>query len=160
MQKRVTFRNLWLPYLLLAPQVIVTLVFFIWPASQALFQSMLVEDPFGLRSEFVWFENFEELFADPLYFESLTITTVFSVSTTLLALSSGLLLAGDGRPGDQGRGGLQGRAAVALRGGPGGGRGACGFSCSARRTASSRRRSGSWATSGTTCSTAARPCCW
>ena len=93
MQKRVTFRNPWLPYLLLAPQVIVTLVFFIWPASQALFQSLFVEDPFGLRTEFVWFENFEELFADPLYLESLTITAVFSISTTLVALSSGLLLA-------------------------------------------------------------------
>ena len=93
MQKRVTFRNPWLPYLLLAPQVIVTLIFFIWPASQALFQSLLVEDPFGLRSEFVWFQNFEELFADPLYLDSLLITTVFSISTTFLALTSGLLLA-------------------------------------------------------------------
>ncbi len=93
MQKRVTFRNPWLPYLLLAPQVIVTLIFFIWPASQALFQSLLVEDPFGLRSEFVWFENFEELLTDPLYADSLLITAVFSISTTFLALSSGLLLA-------------------------------------------------------------------
>ncbi len=93
MHKRVTFRNLWLPYLLLAPQVLITFVFFIWPASQALFQSMLVEDPFGLRVEFVWFQNFEELFADPLYLESMWTTAVFSVSTTLLALSSALLLA-------------------------------------------------------------------
>jgi len=93
MQKRVTFRNPWLPYLLLAPQVIITLIFFIWPASQALFQSLLVEDPFGLRSEFVWFQNFAELFSDPLYAESLLITAVFSISTTFLALSSGLLLA-------------------------------------------------------------------
>ena len=54
---------------------------------------MLLEDPFGLRSEFVWFENFEELFADPLYLESMGITAVSSVSTTLLALSSALLLA-------------------------------------------------------------------
>ncbi len=93
MQKRVTFRNPWLPYVLVAPQIIITLVFFIWPASQALFQSMLVEDPFGLSSEFVWFENFEELFTDPLYGESVWTTAVFSVSTTFLALSSGLLLA-------------------------------------------------------------------
>ncbi len=93
MQKRVTFRNPWLPYVLLAPQVIITLIFFIWPASQALFQSLLVEDPFGLRSEFVWFQNFEELFTDPLYADSLLITAVFSISTTFLALSSGLLLA-------------------------------------------------------------------
>jgi sn-glycerol 3-phosphate transport system permease protein len=93
MQKRVTFRNPWLPYVLVAPQIIITLVFFLWPASQALFQSMLVEDPFGLRSEFVWFDNFQELFADPLYGESVWTTVVFSVSTTFLALSSGLLLA-------------------------------------------------------------------
>ncbi len=93
MQKRVTFRNLWLPYLLLAPQVIVTLIFFIWPASQALFQSLLVEDPFGLRSEFVWLENFEDLFGDPHYLDSMLITAVFSISTTFLALSSGLLFA-------------------------------------------------------------------
>ena len=93
MQKRVTFRSPWLPYALVAPQLIITLVFFIWPASQALFQSVLVEDAFGLSTEFVWFENFEELFADPLYGESFWITVVFSVSTTFLALSSGLLLA-------------------------------------------------------------------
>ena len=93
MQKRVTFKNLWLPYLLVAPQVVVTLVFFIWPASQALFQSLLVEDPFGLSSKFVWFENFEELFTDPHYLKSLGTTAVFSISTTLLALSSALFLA-------------------------------------------------------------------
>ena len=93
MQKRVTFKSAWLPYVLVAPQIIITLIFFIWPASQALFQSMLVEDAFGLSSEFVWFENFEELFTDPLYGESVWTTVVFSVSTTFLALSSGLLLA-------------------------------------------------------------------
>ena len=93
MQKRVTFRSPWLPYALVAPQLIITLVFFIWPASQALFQSMLVEDPFGLSTEFVWLDNFEELFGDPLYGESFWITVVFSISTTFLALSSGMLLA-------------------------------------------------------------------
>ncbi len=93
MHKRVTFRNFWLPYLLVAPQVIITLVFFIWPASQALFQSMFVEDPFGLRREFVWFQNFEELFSDPHYLDSMTTTAVFSISTTFLALTSALLLA-------------------------------------------------------------------
>lgn len=93
MQKRVTFRSPWLPYVLVAPQIIITLVFFIWPASQALFQSLLIEDAFGLSTEFVWFENFKELFTDPLYGESVWTTVVFSVSTTFLALSSGLLLA-------------------------------------------------------------------
>ena len=93
MEKRVIFRNRWLPYLLVAPQIIITLVFFIWPASQALFQSLLIEDPFGLRSEFVWFDNFIELFSDPLYLGALKTTIVFSVSTTFISLSSGLLFA-------------------------------------------------------------------
>ena len=93
MEKRVTFKNPWLPYLLVAPQLAVTAVFFLWPASQALFQSMLIEDPFGLKSEFVWFENFDELFADPLYLRSMGITAVFSFSTAALSLSSALLLA-------------------------------------------------------------------
>ena len=93
MEKRVVFKNRWLPYLLVTPQIVITLVFFIWPASQALLQSLLVEDPFGLRSEFVWFDNFKELFADPLYLGSLKTTVIFSVSTSLLALSTALLLA-------------------------------------------------------------------
>jgi sn-glycerol 3-phosphate transport system permease protein len=93
MPKQVTFSNPWLPYLLVAPQIIITLIFFIWPASQALYQSLLIEDAFGLSSEFVWFENFEELFADPRYLESFGITVFFSASTAFLALSSALLLA-------------------------------------------------------------------
>ena len=93
MEKRVTFKNAWLPYLLLAPQLAITAVFFLWPASQALFQSMLLEDPFGLRTEFVWFDNFQELIDDPLYLRSMGTTAVFSLSTAALALSSALLLA-------------------------------------------------------------------
>ncbi len=93
MEKRVVFRNPVLPYLLLAPQLIVTLVFFIWPAFQALKQSVLLEDPFGLRSRFVWLENFEYLFANAQYLDSLSITAVFSVSVAALALSVALYLA-------------------------------------------------------------------
>ncbi len=93
MEKRVIFKNRWLPYVLLAPQIIITLVFFIWPASQALKQSLLIEDPFGLSSEFVWFENFIELFSDPHYLGSLKTTLIFSTSTAFLALSIALLLA-------------------------------------------------------------------
>ncbi|MBF0278090.1 MAG: sn-glycerol-3-phosphate ABC transporter permease UgpA [SAR324 cluster bacterium] len=93
MQKRVTFRNLWLPYLLLAPQVTITLIFFIWPASQALYQSVLMEDAFGLKSEFVWLENFEAIFTDSNYLASMKTTAIFTVSTTLLSLSTSLFFA-------------------------------------------------------------------
>ena len=91
--KRMTFNSRVLPYLLLAPQVVITLVFFVWPASQALWQSMLREDPFGLRTTFIWFRNFERLFEDPTYVDSLKTTAVFSISTTLLSLSLALLFA-------------------------------------------------------------------
>jgi sn-glycerol 3-phosphate transport system permease protein len=76
-----------------APQIIITFIFFIWPASQALYRSFLIEDAFGLSSEFIWFENFEELFRDPLYLESFKTTVIFSVSTTFLSLSLSLMFA-------------------------------------------------------------------
>jgi sn-glycerol 3-phosphate transport system permease protein len=93
MIKRTTFRNPWLPYVLLAPQLIVTLIFFIWPASQALYQSLLLEDPFGLSSKFVGLENFKELFADPYYLSSFKTTVIFSLSVAFLSMSIALLLA-------------------------------------------------------------------
>jgi sn-glycerol 3-phosphate transport system permease protein len=93
MLKRVHFGPSMLPYLLVAPQIFVTVVFFIWPASQALFQSMLIEDAFGLSSRFVWFENFEELFQDPHYWGSFRRTFVFSGLVASLSMSIALLLA-------------------------------------------------------------------
>lgn len=93
MIKRVTFRHKWLPYALLAPQLLITLVFFIWPASQALYQSVLRQDAFGLRVEYVGLENFAYLFSDPYYLESFEITVMFSVAVAGLSLSFALMLA-------------------------------------------------------------------
>ncbi len=93
MLKRVHFDRKLLPFLLVAPQVIITLVFFIWPASQALYQSVLREDAFGLKTEFVWFENFARLFEDDFYLAALQKTAVFSVSVTVISMGSALLLA-------------------------------------------------------------------
>jgi sn-glycerol 3-phosphate transport system permease protein len=93
MRKRVIFRNRGLPYLLLAPQIAITLVFFFWPAGQAIRQSVLREDPFGLRSEFVGLENFAEVLADPLYLNAVWNTAVFSAAVAALALGVALSLA-------------------------------------------------------------------
>ncbi len=93
MIKRTHFKPSILPYLLVAPQVLITLVFFIWPASQAVYQSMLVEDPFGLKTEFVWFENFVQLFGDDIYFNSFLRTIVFSSLVAALSLGIALILA-------------------------------------------------------------------
>jgi len=93
MEKRVVFKNKVLPYVLLAPQIIITIVFFIWPASQALYQSVLQEDPFGLSSTFVGLENFKYIFTDPIYLNSIKVTLIFSLSVAAIAMSTALLLA-------------------------------------------------------------------
>jgi sn-glycerol 3-phosphate transport system permease protein len=93
MEKRTQFPVGWLPYALVAPQLAVTIVFFIWPAGQALWQSLLVQDAFGLNTEFVWFENFQVLFADDLYLESFKVTALFSVLVASFALGISLVLA-------------------------------------------------------------------
>lgn len=82
-----------LPYLLVAPQVLITLIFFIWPAGQALYQSMLIQDAFGLSTQFVWFENFVELFKDSLYVDTFFRTVFFSFCVAFLSMSLALLLA-------------------------------------------------------------------
>jgi sn-glycerol 3-phosphate transport system permease protein len=93
MEKRVTFRGWALPYLLLAPQVLVSAVFFFWPAGQAVYQSAFIPDPFGLKSQFVGLGNFEFLLTDPYYLASFKTTAIFSGLVTLVSMSVGLLLA-------------------------------------------------------------------
>jgi len=93
MEKRVVFKHKFLPYLLVAPQIAITLVFFIWPASQAVYQSVLQEDPFGLSSTFVGLANFVDIFTDEIYLHSIYVTAVFSLSVAVIAMSVSLLLA-------------------------------------------------------------------
>lgn len=93
MEKRVVFNERWLPYLLVAPQMIITLVFFFWPSAQAMWQSVLVEDAFGGNSKFVWFDNFVSLLTDPNYYDSVRVTIIFSALVTSIGLAVSLLLA-------------------------------------------------------------------
>jgi sn-glycerol 3-phosphate transport system permease protein len=93
MEKSVVFNNKLLPYLLLVPQLIITFVFFYWPASQAVWQSFLREDAFGLTSEFVGLENYQSLFTQPEYYASMLTTLVFSSLVAVLSLSIALLFA-------------------------------------------------------------------
>jgi sn-glycerol 3-phosphate transport system permease protein len=93
MIKRATFRGFWLPLLLLLPQLVITSVFFLWPASQALYQSVLLEDAFGLSSKFVWLDNFKALFSSTDYLSAFELTAVFSLAVAFLAMSLSLLLA-------------------------------------------------------------------
>jgi sn-glycerol 3-phosphate transport system permease protein len=93
MERRVIFPGWVCPVVLLLPQLLVTIVFFFWPAGQAVLQALRGGDAFGLSTRFVGAENFAALFADPDYLASFAITAFFSFAVALLALAPGLLLA-------------------------------------------------------------------
>ena len=93
MEKRVLFKSTWLPWALVAPQLLIVLVFFFWPASQAVYQSVLSEDAFGTSSEFVGLLNFSRLWADNTYLNSFKVTAIFSVLVAGCGLAIALLLA-------------------------------------------------------------------
>ncbi|MDB6180815.1 sn-glycerol-3-phosphate ABC transporter permease UgpA [Paracoccus fistulariae] len=91
--KKVVFNNKLLPLLLLAPQLIVTAIFFLWPAGQAVWQSFLREDAFGLKTEFIGLGNYKALFKSPEYLNSFSVTLIFTVSVTVVTMVFALLMA-------------------------------------------------------------------
>ena len=93
MEKRVVFRSAWLPYALLAPQIAITVVFFFWPAAQAVWFSFQLQDAFGLRTEFVGLQNFAALFADERYLQSFGTTALFSAMVAFWGIAISLVLA-------------------------------------------------------------------
>jgi sn-glycerol 3-phosphate transport system permease protein len=92
-EKRVVFRSAWLPYVLVAPQIAVTLAFFFWPAVQAVWYSFQLQDAFGLRTEFVGLANFAALFRDDNYLYSFKVTALFSALVAGSGIAISLLLA-------------------------------------------------------------------
>lgn len=93
MDSKPFFRNSTLPYLLVAPQLLICLVFFFWPATEALIQSVMHQDPFGLSTQFAGLENFSTLFSDPYYLHTIYVTFVFSGCVTGIGIVLALLLA-------------------------------------------------------------------
>ena len=93
MERRVVFAGRLFPALLLIPQLAVTIVFFFWPAAQALLQSVLRQDAFGLSTRFIGGANFTAIFADPSYLAAVELSFVFSFAVAVLALAPGLLFA-------------------------------------------------------------------
>jgi sn-glycerol 3-phosphate transport system permease protein len=93
MQKQSVFHSRLLPYLLVAPQLAVVLIFFYWPAVQAVIQSFLLQDAFGLSTAFVWLDNYRDVLNQPDYFDAVVRTFVFSFLIALSSLSLALLLA-------------------------------------------------------------------
>jgi len=93
MENRAIFSGRLLPLLLVLPQLAISLIFFYWPAFQALWQSFLVQDAFGISTEFVWFENYVSLLTTPAYYHSIAVTFLFSLLVVVCSLAIGLLLA-------------------------------------------------------------------
>ena len=93
MEKRVVFRSAWLPYALLAPQIVITILFFFWPAVQAVWYSFQLQDAFGLKTQFVGLQNFAALFKDGNYVESFKVTALFSALVAFFGIAISLLLA-------------------------------------------------------------------
>jgi sn-glycerol 3-phosphate transport system permease protein len=93
MQKQSFFQSKLLPYVLVAPQLAIVLIFFYWPAAQAVLQSFLLQDAFGLSTTFVWFENYQDLLSQPDYFAAIVRTFAFSLAIAGVSLSFALLLA-------------------------------------------------------------------
>jgi sn-glycerol 3-phosphate transport system permease protein len=93
MEKKVVFQSAWLPYALLAPQIAVTVVFFFWPAAQAVYWSFLVQDAFGQSTQFVWLDNYTDLFKSQSYLDSFKVTAIFSVCVAVSGIVVSLALA-------------------------------------------------------------------
>jgi sn-glycerol 3-phosphate transport system permease protein len=93
MQKQSIFQSKLLPYVLVAPQLAIVLIFFYWPAAQAVIQSFLQQDAFGLSTSFVWFENYRDLLSQSDYFAAIVRTFLFSLAIACSSLSLALLLA-------------------------------------------------------------------
>lgn len=91
--KRVQYEHSPIPYLFVAPQIIIIVVFFLWPAAQAIYQSFLLEDPFGLSSQFVWFRNYSDTIFSDAWLQAAGFTLIFSTLVTFFSLALALLLA-------------------------------------------------------------------
>ena len=90
--KRVQFEHSSIPYFFIAPQIAIIAVFFLWPAAQAMRQSFLLEDAFGLSSKFVWFRNYEDTILSDAWLQSFGFTLVFSTLVTLTFMPAALSL--------------------------------------------------------------------
>lgn len=93
MNKRASFRSSCLPWLLVLPQLAIVLVFFFWPAAQALLQSVQQTDAFGTSSTFVGLDNFSALAGDEVYRKSFATTAVFSLWVAVLGIALSFVLA-------------------------------------------------------------------
>lgn len=87
------YRNIKVAVIFILPQILITLIFFIWPACAAVFQSFIFSDAFGINYSFAGFSNFFDLFESREYLKAIWVTAILAVSITTITMSFGLLLA-------------------------------------------------------------------
>lgn len=93
MNKRATFSGLWLPLLLIAPQMLLIFLFFYWPTATALYWAFTATPPFGGSQIWIGLQNFQQIFSDAIYWDSVLVSLQFCLLSTTLSLSVGLVLA-------------------------------------------------------------------
>lgn len=93
MERRAHYRNRVLPWLLIAPQLILVLVFFYWPTSQALYWAFTLEQAWGGGNEWVGFDNFMDVFGDGRYWSTVGRSAVYAAAATGISMGIALVLA-------------------------------------------------------------------
>ena len=91
--KRAGFTDMWLPILLLLPQLLIIAAFFYWPAVEAMRSSFYLQDPFGFGSTFVGLDNYTDLLTSSEYRKVAWFTVIFSSLVTFFSLAIALVLA-------------------------------------------------------------------
>ncbi len=95
-EKRVVFTRpmtFWLAAAFVLPQLLITAIFFFYPAGQAVLGSFFMEDAFGTSKFFVGMENYQTLLHSGDYLQTLKTTGVFSVAVVFLSMGLALLMA-------------------------------------------------------------------
>jgi sn-glycerol 3-phosphate transport system permease protein len=93
LERRTIFPGVALPFCLVAPQLLLTAVFFLWPAAKAMQEAVTATDPFGTSTIFVGLDNFKALFTDSQYLAAIWRTVVFCLCVSLIAMAGGVLFA-------------------------------------------------------------------
>ncbi len=87
MEKRTTFSKWSVGILFAVPQLLLIFTFFYWPAGQAIYWSLTLQQPW------VGLDNFKAILASADYWNSVTISIIFAAISTAISMGVALILA-------------------------------------------------------------------
>ncbi|WP_103995576.1 carbohydrate ABC transporter permease [Paenibacillus sp. UNC499MF] len=93
LSKKKRWRENVLAYFFLAPSLIIFATFLFYPMLRSVYLSMTLTDPRGRVAEFVWFDNFVDLFQSGQFYSDLKVTLLFILYTVPTSIIWALLLA-------------------------------------------------------------------